>query len=291
MRRVIGSVMVSAAAVLLGIAGAGCGAANTVDPVAKAATISNQAPGLRMNLQMRLSTPALPTPLLVTGSGSFDTPQRSGSFGISMDLSSIPQAAQVLGASSLQLQEVIDGTTIYLKLPPALARSFPAHGKTWIKIDLARASQSLGVSGLSSLLNNPSSTDPSQFLRYLRAESGGVTRIGTAQVDGFNTTEYRARIDLSKVGAVLSAAERAQAGRTVAQLEQLTHLRYVPVKVWVDGQHLVRRLALSFDETVSGQSLAADMQIDFPQYGPQPPPQLPPPSEVADLSGQLPAAG
>jgi hypothetical protein len=48
-------------------------------------------------------------------------------------------------------------------------------------------------------------------------------------------------------------------------------------------------MEMSFDETVSGQSLAANMRIDIPEYGPQPPPTLPPASQVAALAGS--AAG
>jgi hypothetical protein len=75
--------------------------------------------------------------------------------------------------------------------------------------------------------------------------------------------------------------------KTIAALEQLAHVRLLPMNVWVDGQHLVRRMNFSFDETVTGQTLAASVQIDIPQYGPQPSPQPPPAGQVADLTGGL----
>jgi hypothetical protein len=289
MRRGIGIGLVVAAA-LSGSLIAGCGSSSVsgvVDPVARAATVSNHAPGERIKLLMHLSTPALPTPIVATGDGAFDVANRSGSFNLAMNFGNIPQLTQVLGSSTIRIQEIVNGLTIYLKLPEALSRNPALHGKPWLKINLATIGQSVGVPGLSSLLSNPTSSDPSQFLRYLRATSGGVTKVGTQTVDGFQTTEYRAKIALSRVPNGFPAASRAQVRKTIAALEQLAHVRLLPMNVWVDGQHLVRRMNFSFDETVTGQTLAASVQIDIPQYGPQPSPQPPPAGQVADLTGGL----
>jgi hypothetical protein len=271
-------------AVVLG----GCGAANVVDPVAQAATVSNQAPGMKMNFLLRMSTPALPTPINATGSGTFDETDRSGTFNLAMDFGGIPQLTQLLGSSTLNIQEIIQGLTVYMKLPPALSQSATLHGKPWMKIDLARAAQGLGISGLSSLASNPTSSDPSQYLKYLRAASGHVTQLGTQTIDGVTTTGYRAQIQLDKVAKTLPAADRAGAQQGIAAIERMTHLRLLPVTVWIDGQHLVRRLEVSFNEAISGQSLNAAMRIDIPQYGPQRPAQAPPADQVTDLTSQLP---
>lgn len=280
----VSAVLCVSAAVLAG----GCGSSsisNAVDPVAKAATISNQAAGMRMRFVLALSLPSLPDQLVGRGSGSFDVPGHSGS--LTMEFGGLPQLAALLGSSTIRIQEVIKGLTVYLKLPPSLASSSQLKGRPWMKIDLGRAARAAGVPGLSSLMSSPTASDPSQFLRYLRATSGHVTRLGTQRVDGFQTTEYRATIDLSKVPNAEPTASRAQVRQAVAALEHAAHFRAMPVTVWIDGQHLVRRMAFSFKETVYGQSLAARMRIDIPQYGPQPPPKLPPPSQVADISGGL----
>lgn len=284
---------VATAAAVMGLAAGilgGCGTStvtNVVDPVAKAATVSNQAPGMRLSFLMRLTTPALPAPITGTGNGIYDVAGHTGSVNLSMDFGGVPQVAQALGSSTLQLQELLEGGVVYLKLPPALARGSSSHGKPWIKINLATAARATGIPGLSSLLNNPTSSDPSQFLHYLRASSGNVTRVGTVTVDGYRTTEYRARIDLNRVPRELPAASRAQASQAIAALERTAHVRVLPISVWIDGQHLVRRMQFVFDETVSGAPLNVSMRIDIPQYGPQSPPQLPPSSRVADLTGAL----
>jgi hypothetical protein len=65
----------------------------------------------------------------------------------------------------------------------------------------------------------------------------------------------------------------------------------LPVQVWVDGQHLVRRMQMSFAETVSGQTLSMLLSFDIPQYGPVAAPQLPAGDQVTDLTGLSAAAG
>lgn len=278
-------IVLAAAAIALSLSGCGSSTvSNVIDPVAKAATVSNQAPGARMNFVLRLTTPLLPSPIVGYGSGTFDFAGHSGSVSVTMNLGNIPQVKQLLGSSKLQIREIIDGLNVYVKLPGALARNPALHGKPWLKVNLSRASRAAGMSGLSSLLNNPSSSDPSQFLRYLRATSGKVTKVGSQSVDGFQTTEYRAKIDLDRVANGLPAADRAAARQTIATLERAAHIHAIPITLWIDGHHLVRRMELSFGETVSGQSLNAAIRVDIPQYGPQPPPQLPPASQVADLS-------
>lgn len=289
-RRLLGSLAAAAICGAAALGAAGCGSStvtNVIDPVAKAATVSNQAPGLRMNMQMRMSLAALPAPITGTGSGTFNTVGHTGTFSLSMSFGAIPAVTQALGTSNIRIDEILDGLTIYVKLPAALERNPALHGKPWVKINLASAANALGMPGLSSLFNNPTSTDPGQMLRYLRAASGGVRKVGTQTVDGFRTTEYRARIDLNRVPNGFPAASRAQVRQTIAQLERLAHVRFLPMTVWIDQQHLVRRMQFAFSEALSGQALSIAATVDIPQYGPQPTPQLPPTSQVSDLTGGL----
>lgn len=285
--RWLGVAMAVAACGLGAVGLGGCGASGVIDPVAQAATVSNQASGMKMDLALQMSTPGLATPIVASGSGTFDEVNRSGSFDIAMDFGSIPQVAQVLGSNTLRMQEVMQGLTYYVRLPSALAHSAGIDGKPWIKIDLARAAQGLGIPGLSTLASNPVSSDPSQFLRYLRATGTHVTQVGTQTIDGRATTGYRAQVQLDRVVNTLGPADRAEAEQAISTIEQTAHIHLLPVTVWIDGQHLVRRIELSFTETVSGQPLTLAMRIDIPEYGPQQPPQTPPASQVTDVTGQL----
>src|SRR5437763_17124499 len=108
---------------------------------------------------------------------------------LSVDTSSIPGASQALGGGNFNITELIDGTTFYMRFPPALASKLPG-GKQWLKFDIAKLASAGGVPGLGSLLNNPTSGNPAQLLQYLKASSGGVTKVGTQTVDGVPTTIY-----------------------------------------------------------------------------------------------------
>lgn len=268
---------------LSAIAVAGCGGsvANVVDPVAQAATTSTQAAGYRLNMTLAISSSALPSPITGSGQGAFDVRAHAGAFTLSMNLGNNPQVKQALGSSTLQVQELIKGQTIFMKLPSAITSRVPTFGgKPWIEVNLAKLA---GIAGLSSLTSNPATSDPSQLLNFLRA-SGKVTKVGSEQVDGLQTTHYRGTIDLSRIANALPAASRHAVQQSVKALERMTTLRQLPFDVWVDGQHLVRRMTMSFSQSVSGQSETVSMRIDIPQYGPQPVPAAPPADQVTNLS-------
>ncbi|HET7048796.1 MAG TPA: hypothetical protein VFI54_11070 [Solirubrobacteraceae bacterium] len=275
---------VAAAAAALGgaaLAAGGCGAANTIDPVAKAASVSTTTPGFQMRFELRFGSPQLPTALTATGSGSINARERTGSVVFVMNAGNDPDLKKALGGSTLRLEELVDGTTVYVKLPPAIASKLPG-GRPWIKVDLAKAS---GIPGFSSLANNPVSSDPSQFLSYLRATSGTVSKQGSAVVNGIQTTHYHATISLDKVPDALPSGSRKGAKQAVSSIEQLTGLRQLPVDAWIDGNNLIRRMRLSFAESLAPSvKLNIAMTMNFVKYGPQPKPTFPSADQVSDAS-------
>jgi hypothetical protein len=285
-RATVGAVLACAVAA---IAVAGCGSSSSTsagsNQVVRAAYVSTSTSGYRMRFGITLSTSALPQPITGAGVGRFNVHQRQGAVTLDMNFGSIPQVASVLGSSTLHLEELIDGTTVYIKLPTSLTSKIPSFGsKPWLKIDLAKAAAAAGVPGLGSLVSNPASSDPSQFLQYLRA-AGTVTKIGSDQVNGISTTHYRASIDLDKVPNALPSSSRSQAQAAIAGLEKVTNLHQIPVDVWIDNHNLVRRIRLAFREPVaSGQSVSTAINVDIVGYGPQPPPTLPPADQVTDAS-------
>jgi hypothetical protein len=277
------------------LAASGCGTStvsNIVDPVAKAASLSNSAPGYRLTFSLRLGSSALPAAITATGTGSFDAPRHEGTVTTTMNLGSNPAITAALGGSKLTLVELVNGVTVYMKFPPALAGKLPGVTKPWIRIDLAKIASAAGLSGLSSLAGNPASSNPAEMLQYLRAVSGGVTRVGRARVGGLATTQYHGTISLDRYPQTVPPALRASARQTIQTIEKLTQLRELPVDVWVDGHNLVRRIRLSFDEKLpAGQQLNALYVITIPEYGPQSPPAFPPANQVSDLSSLVPSGG
>jgi hypothetical protein len=278
---------------------AGCGSSsssssgastNASDAVAKAAAASTGAQGYKMTMSMKISSPALPHPVTADGNGAFNVQDKSGTFTIAMNFGNEPQISQVLGSSTLTMQEIIKAPIIYVKLPSALASKIPG-GKPWLKIDLAKAASAAGIPGFSSLLSNPTSSDPSQLLQYLRATSGSVTQKGTDTIGGVQTTHYSASIDLDKVPNALPAAQQAAARQGVAALEKATNLKVLPVDVWIDSDNHVRQMQMTFGTSAQGQKVSTAMTIKIPEYGPQSIPPAPPDSQVNDLSSLLGAAG
>jgi hypothetical protein len=292
---VISAVGVSACGSSGGSGGTGGGGAGGGgDPVARAASVSNSAGGYKMSFTLSVNSSALPSTLNATGTGSFDASNRTGVVNLAMNLGSSPQVAAVLGGSTLNIQEILDGTTFYIKLPAVLLDKLPgAAGKPWLSVDLKQLGAAAGIPAFGSLMSNPTSTNPGAMLQYLRAVSGGVTKVGTATVNGFSTTEYRATIDFAKYPSIVPPAERAQARQAISALEKLASVKKFPVMVWIDSNHLVRRMQFAFNETLAstGQSLTTKMTLNMTGYGPQPAPAIPPASEVTSISSLLGSLG
>jgi uncharacterized protein DUF2092 len=111
----------------------------------------------------------------VAGKGAFDAKAHDGSLDADFNA----------GAVSGSVQEVQKGTAVYLK-SDLFALALPA-GKTWIKLDLAKAAKGSGVD-LRTLL----AQDPSKALQELQSLKD-ATKVGSETVGGVSTTHYRAQ--------------------------------------------------------------------------------------------------
>jgi hypothetical protein len=264
------------------------------DPIAQAATLSSSAPGYRMHLGMVMTSPVLPAPITASGSAVVDLRDHAASMTVAIDLEQIPQAAQALGSSTLQMGMVLDGYVLYMKLPRAVAAAVPGlAAKPWLKLDLAKLS---GLPGLSSLSNDPTMSDPTRMLQYLRAASDSVSKEGSQIVDGLETTHYRAELSLDRLAGNLPAAERTQIQGELSKLQQVTNTHDFAVDVWIDGRHLVRRMVMNLSlHSPSGPTIDETVTADFTGYGPQPRPSIPSSDQVQDVSslasGGLTSAG
>jgi hypothetical protein len=220
----------------------------------------------------------------VSGSGSFSIPAHAAAMTMRF---SFPGAASGSPLSNLQLRMVLARSTIYMKLPPQLAAKLPG-GKPWVEASLSQIGKAGGVPGLSSLLNSSSSlNNPGQYLAFLRATSKGSVRdLGPATVDGFQTTRYRATIDISKLPTAVPPAQRQAMQQVVAVLRREGGSVPFPIDVWIDSQHLVRRLELTYPLHLPSTPPGTEaVREDFPAYGPQPAPSIPPASQTTNLFG------
>ncbi len=268
-----------------GVAVSGCGASATLDPIARAAEITGQQSGTRFSLTTQLASSALPGDgFSITANGYLYEHDRSGE--MTMDLSGLPGASALPGGGAGTVQMIFQYPVIYMNLP-FLAGKLP-EGKTWMELNLTQAAQADGID--LSQLSWFNEADPTKFLEYLRASSGGVTAVGSATVDGVPTTHYHATLQLSDILARLPSSAQAAAK---SALEELGDAGAIPVDVWVDAQGRVRRIQLSIGVSVpagaSGSatgaiSVSGTTTMDFTSYGPVPPVAPPPSSEVFDAT-------
>jgi hypothetical protein len=182
----------------------------------------------------------------LSGAGDFDNTSHQGSMHADFAVSGL----------SGSIDEVIDGTTIYMR-SPLFASSLPA-GKTWIKLDLQKALASKGVD-FSALL----SQDPGQALTRLQS-SGHVTKVGDETIDGSATTHYRGTIDPAKLPKGLTTA------------------KYGAYNVWIgkDDGYVHR---ISFAYTLGKRETIA-LTMNFSDFGKGVIVTVPPSSEAFDAT-------
>jgi len=267
--------VISAACVAAPVGLSACGGAKN-NPVAQAAVVkaakaTEQAKGLRVRFSMRVNANGLPGPITMTGDGSSDASRNTGTFNLAMHVTNLLQEVQ-----TVRIQTIQDGDAIFVRIRPrSVAQSEGLGGvKQWAKTNPA---------GVASLTGSSVASNPASLASYLAAASD-VSKVGSESVDGVRTTEYRAQIQLKRVPAAVKPASRPQVRKFVSSFAKVG-IHVLPVSVWVDGQHRVRRMSFNTKGSASGQSFSMALRFDVPKYGHQPAPHLPPASQVADLKG------
>lgn len=281
----LGLVVVGVLAFLL----LGSGGGPLSDPVAQAATVSSQTAGYRMHMTINASADGIP--LNATADGVVDLPDHAASMSMTMDMSQIPQAAQALGGSTtMQLGMIMVGGDMYMRFPATLASHIPSLGsKPWLKLNLSKLT---GLPGLSSVMSSPTTTDPTQVLRYLRADSDSITSDGNQVVGGVQTTHYSVELNLDHLPANLPAADQAGFQKALSQVEQVTGVHDLPADVWIDAHHLVRQMVMTLDmHPGTGPAIQETITVDLSDYGRQQPPTPPPADQVQDLTSALGGSG
>lgn len=177
------------------------------------------------------------------------------------------------------------GHVMYMRLPAAMQTM--AHGKQWMSIDLdALLKQQTGAT--LSQLQGLSGQDPAQFMTLLQGVSNDVRKVGTEDVRGVSTTHYKVTLDLDKALARISDPATRD---SVRQMYDKLGLRTIPADVWVDGDGLPRRVAMTMSGLAKGQTggsgAAMDMTMDFYDYGTSVDVSAPPADQTTDLTGAI----
>ena len=265
--RTVTALFLTGVALAIGAAMTGCGSSQSFEPVERAADVTAARPGYRISATMNVTSPMVGR-MQMRMDGVYDRPTRTGRI----------TSAERVGGRELRFTEVFSGLTFYLRAQGLPELSRLTAGRPWIKFDMSRMLGAMGIGAL------PTGTDPSQFVDYLRAVSSSETRTGTATVRGVATTGYHSTIDLDRYSKLVPAAQRATAQRGIDTLESALASHTLPIDVWIDRHHMVRRLGLVFAECVSGQRIHLGMRMDLYNYGPQSRPALPRASQAYDIT-------
>jgi hypothetical protein len=223
--------------------------------VTKAARKTSTAPSEHVKMQAVASVQGQEVD--ISGVGDFDNTSHRGSM----------TAHATLGGVDLQIDEILDGTTIYMK-SPLFAATLPA-GKTWLKLDLEKVGKTKGID-LGALM----SQDPNQTFAQLQA-SGQVTEVGDETLYGVPTTHYRGQIDIAKLPQG-------------AKIEAFTKVKYGPYNVWIgkdDGY--VHQIALTYSYVTPGVGRqTATMTTTFSDFGKTVSVSVPSEADVVDATAQ-----
>jgi predicted small lipoprotein YifL len=244
------------------VVGCGSGGALSLDPVASAATKTQQAG--TFDFDYTASMQILGQQLSLSGSGQADA--ANGAMQMSLDFKGLPAALTQNGSTA---QFLLVDKAMYLQMP-FLAGKLPS-GKQWLKVDLAAAMKSAGGS-----LGSFGQLDPQQWLQQLLASSN-TQKLGTDTVQGEQMTHYRTTIDPSKIDSV-PASLRAKVRKAMQQIGMTT----IPVDVWVDGQGMLRREALSLTFGKALQGATMSMTFDMHDFGAPVNITAPPADQVLD---------
>jgi hypothetical protein len=298
--RLCGASLLAACALVAG--GCGGGASSGVDvagepisleQLAASASTSAEASSGRFSFDLSFTFAGADEPLALSGEGAFDTASKRASF--SMDMSSL---AKLLGGfvagfpgadksdlpdfddpAAWKIEIVQDGDVGYVRLP-AIDGQLP-EGKTWVR-GSARDVKAGGfdLKELDSFTQN----DPRDVLEALRGLSGDIETVGSEELRGVETTHYRALVDPAQLVRDATATN-ADAASIVDRLSQ-TGVAEVPLDIWIDGNGLVRKLALDVDvpEATSGQGGSVSLAFELWDYGERVAIDVPPAAQVADAS-------
>jgi hypothetical protein len=280
------SAAVAAALAIAAVAAvtAGCGGGSTsgalsLDPVASAATKTQDAGAARIRFAMVIS-PQLGKTLRMRGSGAIDGTSAQMSFKLGSMLgqmglpSSMGSLAQLQHTTIKEIALEQNGDyVIYMQLG-FLSSQLPG-GKQWIKLDVSKLGKAAGLD-LGKLMSG-TQFQPSDLLGMLTSEGAKIQELGAATVDGVATTHYRVTIDLAK--ALQSK------GLTSPLLNGITaQMKTATSEVWIGKDGLVRRVKISYNVPHGAKAMRMAMTMSLYDYGAHLSIAAPPSSQVFDAT-------
>jgi hypothetical protein len=192
-----------------------------------------------------------------------------------------------LGMLGGEMQLVMDGGIVYMRSP-----AFADAPTPWVSMDPEKmdpASHAVQFGGFGA-----GTTDPSAYAG-LFAGVFDVKDSGQVEIQGISTTHYVGTIDLEKVMASFSdmmgedvdPATKEQLEAAVKQFEALGIDQKIPFEIWIDGEGLPRRQAITMDfgDAVPGaEDAGLEMTVDYSAFGEPVHVRIPKRSQVTDVT-------
>lgn len=234
------------------------------NPVADAAEATSVAGGVRISFTGSSQGPARMT---MSGKGVMNGETNRASIAMSAT------GSTVSGTEGFTLEEVVDDGDLYLR-SPELGAAFGDSAK-WMLM----RSEALGDLLQSSASGAGMSASPTQQLDALKDASYEVTEVGPEQLNGKTTTHYRALLDVDKLTDEIKSEVSGEFGDLIER--SMDQVSSATVDVWIDPNGLLRR---EISNSTMGSLGSFSMTMDFSHYGIRPEIEVPPSSEVFDVT-------
>jgi hypothetical protein len=184
-------------------------------------------------------------------------------------------SVMTITAEGKSLEQRVVDQVLYQKAP---GQDAPG-GKPWVKIDLKKVAAQQGM-------NNQQIGDPARTASYAKAITDeDVTKVGTEEIDGVNTTRYRVSVDVAKLPG--GEQMRKQLGPTL------------PMQVWLDDEGRLRRQQLDMtvkaeasasakpDTSAAPRQLRMSSVMQFSDFGTEVDAEAPSAGQVADMTDEV----
>jgi len=215
-------------------------AGEAATPVAAAAVATAEAESYRSSIVLEYESSD--GPVRIAGEGEFQAEPPRGR--LTMQVAQAGSRTDVAGT-----EIVYDGRVLYMAAPGAAA----GPERRWVAVDL-------GEDGRLGQFGGFDRTDPAQALAYLQV-ADEVEEVGTEEVRGAQTTQYRVIVDLRE------AAERSSEYRAVIEQSlEAGGAAEVPADVWVDGDGRVRRVRMVYENVPTAEGAPADVTVTTELY-------------------------
>jgi hypothetical protein len=271
-----------AAVVASMIALAGCGSSTTSSnhggdttgssdagsAVIRAANVTGSSSGYRFQATMTITGS---TSLEATMSGTILSARNRGALGL---------RESVLG-HSVNVSERYSGKTYWVSVT-GIPGASTLTSKPWLKYNLGSTLNQLGVGGLPS-----GSSNPTQFLTYLKAAGADTQQLGSQTIRGVATTHYAVTVNLNNYVGQVPTADRAAARKSIQRLISTIGSNTLHMQIWVDHHDFARRLSLSFPECVAQQHLHLAMTMDLFDFGTTATVSLPSDAQSYDITSLI----